>query len=128
MDPATAAAAGNSSGDLVMGGGIAISGVIVLKILEFAGQWFMTRNQKAQVGPQPFEVSETEKPRTCKNCIERHQLLDKSRDEEKKDNKDAHENVFLRLSVIEKEQGTTAGKLDMLIEGMKRVETKVDAL
>ena len=129
MDPAsTAAAVGGASTDAITAMLYGL-GMITTTICGVAITYIkMKSTQKRDVGPQPFEVRATEEYVKCKDCIARHLAMDKAADEHKQDNKDAHENMFFRLTSFEKFQGTTEGKLDMLIDTMKRVEIKVDAL
>ena len=60
MDPATAS---DSISQLIAGGGIAISGVLVLKLVELGTKMWTARNQKTDVGPQPFMVEDKTPPR-----------------------------------------------------------------
>lgn len=60
MDPATTAAATDSVSQLLAGGGIALSGAVVYKLIDLAAKMWTSRNQKSTVGPQPFEVRAAE--------------------------------------------------------------------
>lgn len=116
MDPATAS---DSISQLIAGGGIAISGVLVLKLVELGTKMWTARNQKgdATVGPQPFEVkasAEWADRRDCKGHLDANQR--------------EHENLFGRVALLEQRTEKTAADIAIIKNNLGKVDSNIDRL
>lgn len=117
MDPQTTIAASDSISQLIAGGGLVLSGGLILKLLELAQKVWLGKNQKTQVGPQPFEVKASADYALKSDCNGLHVK-----------NEREHENIFARLSFCEQSLSGSNAKLDMLIKGVDRLEKKIDKI
>ena len=87
MDPTTTVAASDSISQLIAGGGLVLSGGLILKLLELAQRVWTSKNQRMEITPSPLEV----KGRIKGVAI--YAL--------KSDNEIDHENIFARLKTLE---------------------------
>lgn len=93
--------------EIITNGGLIVSGTALTLLVQSAVKMWTSRNQKNDVGPQPFEVKVN------------------SRYADYKENYDAHENLFARLSQVEKDAVGATTKLDMIIKTVNRIEDKI---
>lgn len=81
MDPTTTTQAAVGVSELIAGGGIAISGAVVFKLIDLGAKMWASRNQKSTIGPQPFEVKAMEKYVKCSECIEHRRIIESRQSE-----------------------------------------------
>ncbi len=117
MDPVTATQSADSIGQLIAGGGIALSGAVVLKLIEVGSRMWAARSQKNEIGPQPFEVKETPEYTLKGDCIGKHA-----------ENERQHENIFARLTWLEKEATGVKANVDTIKGDVGDMKQQVDRL
>lgn len=68
-------------GNIIQGGGIVLSGAVVLKLIDVGFKAWSARHQKSEttVTPNPLNVMAEKKPRyvSCEECAQRHAEVDK---------------------------------------------------
>lgn len=67
--------------EIIKAGGLVLSGGALSLIVTSLVKVWTSRNQKNDVGPQPFEVKAVDRYVTCEDCIRKHMAIDKRHDE-----------------------------------------------
>lgn len=137
MDPATTAAATDSVSQLLAGGGIALSGAVVYKLIDLGAKMWASRNQKSTVGPQPFEVRAAEKyvrdedfREYCRMAEKRHDQLAESIAGERQSLTENLSGIRKQLSSLDAKAETRSvnlhNRMDPLIDAVGNLQGRVD--
>ena len=114
MDPQTTVAASDSISQLIAGGGLVLSGGLILKLLELAQRVWSSKNQRMEITPSPLEV----KGRIKGEAI--YAL--------KSDNDDHHENIFARLKALETDNGALKESINAIKSNVADSKKQIDRL
>lgn len=110
MEPAAAAQSADSVAQLIAGGGLAIGGALVAKLLDTAGRWVAARNQRTEITPQPLKVKGA--------------AVYASKDDNDRD----HENIFSRLITLEKDTSDVKANIGAIKTDVAESKKQIDRL
>jgi len=99
---------------IIQGGGLVLSGGVVVKLLDWARAAWTARNQRTEITPDPINVRKEDKFVT-RGEFNRH-VEDNARD---------HENMFARLNANDKLTSKLEGILEGIREDLAAIKNKL---
>jgi hypothetical protein len=100
---------------LLEGGGLVIGGAAVMKIIDVVANAYSARNQRTTIYPQPIEVRESPALQSVEEC----RIINRQ-------NREEHENMFARISALEKSSAENSGKLGIILDIVNRIEARMN--
>ena len=111
---------------IIQGGGLVLSGGVVVKLLDWARSAWTARNQRTEITPDPLNVREEPRFVTCDQCAEHRKAINARID----DIGPALGRVFKKLDENDKRAEErsiqTHRRLDPLVEEIGRLRGKVE--
>lgn len=114
-------------GDIIQNGGFVMSGALVVKIFESVRAYFVARNQKTTVEPDPLNVETRPKPEyVTKKDFEAHVAANaKEHENMVSENTREHENLYSRLNRNDRETSEIKGILSAIREDIGLIKHKL---
>ena len=100
--------------DILQGGGLVLGGAAVAKIIDAVVRIYGNRHQRTEVTPQPLEVCASKQYRTLDEC----RVIEER-------NRSDHENIFFRISALEKSMAENSAMLDQIWKTLTRIDERM---